>query len=265
MNYLKELNAFDDWLEINPLEATTQTLWYRLMAIANKSGWPEWFTVANLTLQAKLGGVSKATLIKHRNILVQKRRIEYIGQGKQTAGKYKIITFSSINEPTQGISSNIEPLREPFREPLREPNSKPNLIPLFKQDLTRPNGGSDSRPPPLENPFKFFEQAGFGTLNQFIADKLGDLIDTHSATWVLEAMKIAAFKGKRNLGFVNGILNNWQSWGIDDPWTKDKWVLNDTGKAEAATEQVTVEATDHALDGEYEALLASMKTTRQGG
>lgn len=60
-----------DWLEINPLDATTQTLWFHIMAIANKSGWPDSFTIANLTLMAKVG-ISENTLIKHRNILIQK-------------------------------------------------------------------------------------------------------------------------------------------------------------------------------------------------
>jgi len=51
MNYIKELNAFIDWLETNPLDATAQALWFHLMAICNKCGWPEWFAVANLTLK----------------------------------------------------------------------------------------------------------------------------------------------------------------------------------------------------------------------
>lgn len=97
MNYIGEMNAFIDWLEINPLEPTTQTLWFHLVAIANKSGCPEWFTVANSLLQAKVG-VTENTLSKHRNYLVQKGRIEYKSQGKQKAGKYRIIHFTSNNE-----------------------------------------------------------------------------------------------------------------------------------------------------------------------
>ncbi|GIO33106.1 hypothetical protein J2TS6_42470 [Paenibacillus albilobatus] len=104
MDYIAELNAFIDWLETNPLEPTTQTLWMHLMAIANKSGCPEWFTVANPLLQAKVG-VSENTLSKHRNYLVQKGRIQYKSQGKQKAGKYKIISFTSndaVNREVKG-------------------------------------------------------------------------------------------------------------------------------------------------------------------
>ena len=105
MNYIKEMNAFIDWLETNPLEATTQTLWFHLMAIANKSGWPEWFAVANPLLQAKVG-ISENSLNKHRNILEQKGRIEYRNQGKKKPGKYRIIPFAS----------NIEVIHEVNRE-----------------------------------------------------------------------------------------------------------------------------------------------------
>ncbi|MDU0332557.1 DnaD domain protein [Paenibacillus sp. 3LSP] len=107
MDYIAELNAFTDWLEINPLEPTTQTLWFHLMAIANKSGCPEWFTVANPLLQAKVG-VTENTLNKHRNYLVQKGRIEYRSQGKQKAGKYKIIYFTSNNEVKQEVKHEVK-------------------------------------------------------------------------------------------------------------------------------------------------------------
>lgn len=106
MNYTTELHAFIDWLEINPLEPTTQTLWMHLMAIANKSGCPEWFTVANPLLQAKVG-VTENTLIKHRNYLVQKGRIEYKSQGKQKAGRYKIIPFTSNNAVNRAVKDEV--------------------------------------------------------------------------------------------------------------------------------------------------------------
>ncbi|MNO15503.1 Replication initiation and membrane attachment [compost metagenome] len=106
MDYIAELTAFTDWLETNPLEPTTQTLWFHLMAIANKSGCPEWFTVANPLLQAKVG-VTENTLSKHRNYLVQKGRIEYKSQGKQKAGKYKIIRFTSIIDVKHEVNSEV--------------------------------------------------------------------------------------------------------------------------------------------------------------
>lgn len=89
MDYMQEMLAFTDWLETNPLDSSAQTLWFHLLIIANKSGSPEWFAVANPLLQAKVG-ISEKSLSKHRNTLVQKGLIDYKNQGKQQAGKYHL-------------------------------------------------------------------------------------------------------------------------------------------------------------------------------
>lgn len=96
MDFADEMTAFTDWLETNPLEPSAQTLLVHLMVIANKSGYPEWFAVTNPLLQAKVG-ISENSLTKHRNTLIQKGRIEYKNQGKQQAGKYRLIFFTSNN------------------------------------------------------------------------------------------------------------------------------------------------------------------------
>src|SRR5690606_12883830 len=58
------------------------------------------------------------------------------------------------------------------------------------------------------NPFVFFEQEGFGTLGSFVAERLGDLIDTYGETLVLSAMKEAILHGAKNLKYVEAILKN---------------------------------------------------------
>lgn len=128
MNYIKEMNAFFDWLETNPSESTTQLLWFHLMGIANKSGWPEWFTVANLTLQAKVG-VSENTINKHRNYLKQFGRIDYINLGKKKAGKYRIIEFTSNNEVMYAAKPAVIPAAI----------GEANYSALFKEDFTKLN------------------------------------------------------------------------------------------------------------------------------
>lgn len=120
MNFEQEIDAFHDWLDTNPLEASAQTLWVHLMTLAKKSGWPEWFLVTNPLLQARVG-VSENTLLKHRNILQQRGRIEYRSQGKQKAGKYRIIPFTAHS------TSNIEVDHEVKREVKREVKPAANL------------------------------------------------------------------------------------------------------------------------------------------
>jgi len=241
VEYIRELNAFDDWLETNPLDAITQTLWYRLMALANKCGWPEWFTVANITLQAKLGGISKATLNKHRQTLVDKGRIEYKSQGKQKAGKYRIISLGSkfkphceLNheprnvggsnfepncEPSIVASSNFDPNRELLHDPNREPVREPNSLPLLRQDKTKQDETKPTTSSAPGAPFRMFESEGFGMLSSVIADRIGYMVDDYGERWVCEAMKEAVVAGKRSLSYVNGILKRYKSSGVDEPWT----------------------------------------------
>ncbi|UPK45749.1 DnaD domain protein [Paenibacillus pabuli] len=107
MNYIAEMTAFTDWLETNPLEPSAQTLWFHLLVIANKSGCPEWFTVANLTLMAKTG-VSEKSLIKHRNALIQKGRLIYKNQGKQQAGKYQLVHLTVNNTVKCAVNEGVK-------------------------------------------------------------------------------------------------------------------------------------------------------------
>ncbi|WP_438498059.1 DnaD domain-containing protein [Paenibacillus sp. IHBB 3054] len=76
--------------------------------------------------------------------------------------------------------------------------------------------------PSVPDAFRMFENEGFGTISDVIKDQINDFIKDYSARWLCEAMKKAVLAGKRNLGYVQGILKRWKADGIDEPWTKDK-------------------------------------------
>ena len=92
MNYIAEINMFYDWLLYNPLPTGAIALWHGLMAINNKAGWADEFTVANLVLQANTG-LSRQGLDKARNTLMQKELITYKKGTSNQAGKYKMNRF----------------------------------------------------------------------------------------------------------------------------------------------------------------------------
>lgn len=126
MNYLKEILAFHSLLEINQLDPVDQALWFHLIHINNKCGWTEWFTVANMSLQARLGGVDKKTVERHRVNLINAKLIEYKNQGKKQAGKYRLIAPSSVFGGE--IGGNI-----PLETSLSVSNNDLNSPPLNKQ------------------------------------------------------------------------------------------------------------------------------------
>ena len=100
MNYIKELNAFYDWLETNPLSTSAIALWHALMHINNKAGWTEEFGVAVSVLCIKTG-LADRTIRDARNELKQKGRIDWNSRKGNQSAIYKIIplvnTLSAIS------------------------------------------------------------------------------------------------------------------------------------------------------------------------
>lgn len=98
MNYIKELNAFYEWLDTNPLSSGAIVLWYTLMAINNKTNWLDEFTVANMALQAKTG-LSRQQLTRARTDLINAGRIKYKKSGRANrAGSYMIVSFNTQSD-----------------------------------------------------------------------------------------------------------------------------------------------------------------------
>ena len=97
MNYILEIKAFYDWLEVNQLSTSAIVLWHALMHIANKTGWQDTFTVAVSVLSAKTG-LKKQAFYDGRAMLQNKGLISFkVREGKQSA-VYKIHSFMSVKQ-----------------------------------------------------------------------------------------------------------------------------------------------------------------------
>lgn len=92
MNYIKEINSFYDWLELNSVSDSVITLWHAMMHINNKAGWKVEFTVAISTLQVKTS-LSKSSIIRARNVLKQLGRLDFKERKGNQSCVYKIIAF----------------------------------------------------------------------------------------------------------------------------------------------------------------------------
>ncbi|MCY7692181.1 DnaD domain protein [Bacillus altitudinis] len=175
MNYLKEINGFMRFLETTELKPTTQALWFHLMDINNGCSWRVWFTVSNTTLVARLN-VSEKTVLEHRKILVEAGRIEYIPQGKK-AGRYRIISLENAASPVPEKPKEEKPTRQEDK-------------------------------PMNPNPFEFYESHFGGTLNSFVSQQIGDLIDDFGEENVIKAMEITLKNGVQNIKYVQRVLSN---------------------------------------------------------
>jgi len=97
MNYIKEINAFYDWLETNELSVSAISLWYALMHINNKTGWKNEFTVALSVLSVK-AGLSPRAVTNARKELTENGRIKWESRNGNQAAQY---TVNSLVEELQ--------------------------------------------------------------------------------------------------------------------------------------------------------------------
>ena len=98
MSYIDLINGFERVCESEALPAASQLLWYKLIYLSNRRGWPEWVQVDNLRLMSVTGIRDEKTLIRSRNKLIELGLFEYKPGKKGCPGKYRIKeeTFTGI-------------------------------------------------------------------------------------------------------------------------------------------------------------------------
>lgn len=93
MNYLQQINSFNDWLILNPTVTSDDiVLWYALMNLNNISGWQKEFTVAISTIIDRTR-LSRSAIYRSRNRLVQLGRINTKERGGNQCSIYEVIPF----------------------------------------------------------------------------------------------------------------------------------------------------------------------------
>ncbi len=115
MNYILEIKAFYDWLEVNQLSTSAIALWHALMHIANKTGWQDTFTVAIVVLSTKTG-LEKKAIYNARVALQNKGLISFqTRKGKQST-IYQIHSLVALKETQTGTQTGT----------INKQNPKPN-------------------------------------------------------------------------------------------------------------------------------------------
>lgn len=86
--------------------------------------------------------------------------------------------------------------------------------------------------PKVENPFRFFEDNGFGLIGGYMSQKIAAWCDDLSDDVVLEALKLAVENGSKKWNYVESILRSWEE-------KKVKTVEDATAVQQAFREQKT--------------------------
>lgn len=146
MNYLAEIKAFYDLVQVKQLSTGQIALWHALMAINNKCAWIEWFTVPNIMLELNTG-MSRSGVLKARNSLKQYGLIDFKTNGTK-ATNYKIITIAkSKQESNQDSTQESEQAskQDSTQESEQDSNTlnKLNETKLKKENIKRKRYGEN--------------------------------------------------------------------------------------------------------------------------
>ena len=123
MSYIDLINGFERVCESEALPAASQLLWYKLIYLSNRRGWPEWVQVDNMRLMSVTGIKDEKTLIRSRNKLIELGLFEYKPGKKGCPGKYRI-----KEETFTGIFPVNMPVNIPVNMPVKTPVKTPDII-----------------------------------------------------------------------------------------------------------------------------------------
>ena len=120
MTYLDYLNDFHRWLESGTLPGSSQLMYFKLLNVFNRAGWPEYVGVDNLRMMVMIGAESKQAVIRARDKLVESGFVEfqkgkkgspsryYLGKGSHnvTENVTESVTVSATESVTENVTHN---------------------------------------------------------------------------------------------------------------------------------------------------------------
>ncbi|WP_430787147.1 DnaD domain-containing protein [Virgibacillus flavescens] len=199
MNYIKELNGFKNWVEVNELSANAILLWHTLMIVNNSAGWKRMFNAPN-ALVGNLSGLSVQRINEARKQLMKHGLIRCEIGKKGKAPIYEMLPFCQKTEPLS--ESFPEQYSEPFQEQSRN---------IPKQKLKQESREEETRDEPIVSIY----EANIGKLSplakqEFLewCNKLGDDV-------MVEAIKLETKHNGRTFRYLERILQEWEAADVD--------------------------------------------------
>lgn len=208
MNYIAEIKAFYDLVQIKQLSTGQIALWHALMAINNKCAWIEWFTVPNITLELNTG-MSRSGVLKARNSLKQYGLIDFKVNGTK-ATSYKIITIAKSKQ--DGVQDGTQDSTQVSKQDGVQVSNTLNKLNETKLNEKKNKKKKETELDKLINQ-NFSNEELKNTVYEFI--KMRKAIKKPLTTKGLELMIKKLYKLTNNVGeqieiLNNSIMNNWQ-------------------------------------------------------
>ena len=219
MNYMAEIKAFYDLVQVKQLSTGQIALWHALMHINNKCAWIEWFTAPNLALELHTG-LSRKGIYNARNTLKQYGIIDFKNNGTK-ATSYKMISLLNNTQVSTQRNTQDKSTLQHFTQDTTQGTTQDTTqattqdsATLNKLDKTRQIVDVDNPQTPFEVVVKIFRESGMGGINSTIADILGSIADNHPLELIEEAFKIAGANHATSVRYIEKILIAWAEKGI---------------------------------------------------
>ncbi len=245
--------AFYTQQMMNPMSSGQIALWHALVRIANKSRWPDWFSIAGITL-VQLSGLSIAGVKKARNELKQRGLIDFRANGTKATSYH----LNDIQESSQDGSRNSS--QDGSRNSSQDGSRNSSALRILNNTESTPtiprpteNGGGGA---PIETD-SLDAQTEEETENSYIADNIPGmsagnweelrsfLDDGLDMPLIRHAVDEAAAQGKRTWAYVRRILNRYVTSGIR---TVEQAKATD-GKPAASAQPKRMETRSYVQDG----------------
>ncbi|MDT2756952.1 DnaD domain protein [Enterococcus asini] len=221
MNMISQINAFEDWLEYNELGAGPQLLWYKLLRVANRSGWQSELSIPNTRLQSMTKSTEK-TLINHRNQLIQCGLLTYKKRGRTKAGIYILTDLTTGEIPVTNTTTGNIPVVSTVKPTVNTTvvsTVKPtvDVSAYVKQDETKPNE-INKQEDDYEGPAELLQRL----YGRFPSGMLQGALVKWLAVWPAEMISFAiqlSYEQQKEMDslavYIPGILKNWKANNVD--------------------------------------------------
>lgn len=138
--YIDYLNDFNRWLESGNLPGGSQLMYFKLLNVFNRAGWPEYVRVDNLRMMLMIGVESKQAVVRARDKLAEAGFIEFQKGKKGSPNRYYLVKRSHF--VTENVTVSV---------PESVPVSVPENVPHNKNEtkttsLVSPNGSTKTKP-----------------------------------------------------------------------------------------------------------------------
>lgn len=133
MTYIDRLNSFNRWLESNALPGNAQLMYFKLLNVFNRAGWPESVQIDTMRL-VQLTGCQKDTAYRARDKLAESGFISFKKGNKGKPTTY-FLSEKSTEYATVNATESATVCATHIKNKNENKNKTKNILPCSSYDI----------------------------------------------------------------------------------------------------------------------------------